>query len=229
MTRVSIIVPVFNEEKTILDLLERVRAQVNEGIELEIIVVNDGSNDATPGLLAGRPDLHNRLLTLERNNGKGAAVIAGLKDASGDYVLMQDADLEYDPADYTELFLPIVRHHADIVMGSRLLAPRYTRVHYFWHKFGNRMITLFFNLLYNTTFSDIYSGYLLFRRSLIDPAELKAKGWGQQAEILGKAVRRANVIYEVPISYHGRSYEEGKKIKAIHTVPVIWWIFVNRF
>ena len=113
-------------------------------------------------------------------------------------------------------------------MGSRLVAPEYTRVHYFWHKVGNRSITLLFNLLNNTTFTDIYSCYLLMRRSLVDPDRLVANGWGQQAEVLSLAMTSAQVIYEVPISYHGRTYAEGKKIRARHVLDVIWHIVRGR-
>ena len=147
---------------------------------------------------------------------------AGLDAATGDVVLFQDADLEYDPAEFANLLGPVLHHGAELVIGSRMLGPRYTRVHYFWHKLGNGVITLLFNILNNTTFTDVYSGYLLFRRALLAPEELATRGWEQQAEILGKTVRRADRIYEVPVSYAGRTYAEGKKIKAYHVVAIIW-------
>src|SRR4051812_49387391 len=165
MIRASIIVPAYNEERTIIEILERVRAQQVPGIELEIVVVDDGSKDATIRLLDGRPDLYDRLIKREENGGKGAAVRDALQVASGEYVLFQDADLEYDPADYAQLFAPVLRLDADVVIGSRLIASPVTRVHYFWHKIGNHALTLLFNLLNNTTFTDIYTCYVLFRRT----------------------------------------------------------------
>jgi len=218
---VTVLVPAYNEAETIVQLLERVSEQRIEGVRFEVVVVDDGSEDETVAVVEARPELYTRLVRLPHNQGKGGAVIVGLEVAAGDFVLFQDADLEYDPADYGRLLQPVTRFGADIVMGSRLIAPELTRVHYFWHKLGNRGITFLFNLLHNTTFTDIYSCYILFRRSLISPAELRSRGWGQQAELLSLAARRANVIYEAPISYHGRTYGEGKKIRARHVLDVI--------
>jgi glycosyltransferase involved in cell wall biosynthesis len=220
MKTASILVPAFNEERTIVALLTSVRAQHIAGVELEIIVVDDGSSDGTVTRLEARPDLYDRLLKRPRNGGKGAAVRDGLLAASGEYVLFQDADLEYDPADYARLFAPVLSRDADVVLGSRLSGSPMTRVHYFWHKVGNHGLTLLFNALNNTTFTDIYSCYVLFRRELIDPLALTTSGWQQQAEILSRLVQRAQAIYEVPISYYGRSYTEGKKIRAVHALSV---------
>ncbi len=229
MIKLSIIVPAYNEETTIVELLGRVRAQSVEGVAFEVVVIDDGSKDRTVALLEERPDLYDHLVRLPENRGKGGAVKEGLKKASGDYVLFQDADLEYDPEDYGAMLFPVKEFDADVVMGSRFTAPRYTRVHYFWHKVGNAVITQTFNVLYNRTFSDIYSCYLLYRRSLIDPDRLSSSGWQQHAEILARTVKQAEVIYEVPISYHGRSYDEGKKIRARHVVAIIWMIITQRF
>lgn len=229
MPKLSVIIPAYNERAAIVQVLEAVAAQRHDGIEFETIVVDDGSIDGTADLVAERPDLHTKLIRQPRNGGKGMAVQAGLRAATGDFILFQDADLEYDPADFSALLEPVVRFDADIVMGSRLVASRITRVHYFWHKVGNRFITLLFNVLNNTTYTDIYSCYLLFRRSLIDPDQLRTFGWEQQAEILTLATRRAKRIFEVPISYYGRSYDEGKKIRAHHVIPVIWTIITQRF
>lgn len=222
MTRVSVIVPAYNEEATIVELLENVQAQSVEGVDFEVIVVDDGSKDRTVALLEARPELYATLIRQPANGGKGAAVKAGLGAATGDYVLFQDADLEYDPADYGRLLAPVLRFDADVVMGSRLGASPMTRVSYFWHKMGNLFITLFFNLLNNTTFTDVYSCYLLYRRTLVDPDGLRTMGWEQHAEILTKAVTGGRVFFEVPISYYGRTYEEGKKIRAHHIVSVLW-------
>ncbi len=229
MTKVTILIPAYNEEGTTQQILEMVNEQVVDGVDFEVVVVNDGSTDRTADILRENPHLYAKLINQPRNLGKGAAVKAGLLEASGDYVLFQDADLEYDPADYAKLLLPVTRYSADVVMGSRLVAPQFTRVYYFWHKAGNRFITLLFNILYNMTFTDIYSCYLVYRRDLVDPGSLRSTGWAQHAEILAKAVKKAKVIYEVPVSYHGRSYEEGKKIKAYHVLAVIGMIFRQRF
>ena len=141
MIKVSVVVPAYNEEDTVIPLLEAVAAQSVDGVTFEVVVVDDGSADNTGTLLEGRPDLYSRLIRLPQNRGKGAAVRAGLAEATGDYVLFQDADLEYDPADYAKLMLPVVRFDADVVIGSRMVAPQFVRVYYFWHKFGNRFIT----------------------------------------------------------------------------------------
>jgi len=229
MLNVSVIVPAYNEEASILNVLEAVARQQSDQCRYEVIVVDDGSRDRTVEIVRTHPDLYAQLIVQPKNGGKGAAVKAGLAKATGDYVLIQDADLEYDPADYPKLISPLLKGEVDMVMGSRLIAPPMTRVHYFWHKVGNRLITLLFNILYNTTFTDIYCGYLLYRRALLDPAELRTTGWEQQAEMLARLVGRANRIYEVPISYFGRTYAEGKKIRARHVVPVILEIVLRRF
>ena len=231
MIRVSVLIPAYNEEQTILPILELVRAQRIDGVTFEVIVVNDASTDATLARLQTRPDLYDRVITHEKNSGKGAAVRTALRTATGDYVLFQDADLEYDPAEYAKLLLPVQRFDADLVVGSRFLAPLYTRVHYLWHKVGNKTITTVFNVLFNTTFTDLYTCYILFRRSLLAPDDLKTDGWEQQAEILALVVSRSRTHYEVPIAYHGRTYEQGKKIRARHALDVlgtILWMRLTR-
>ena len=225
---VSIIIPVFNEEHTILELLHRVRAQVVPDIVFEVIVVDDASQDQSAALLLNHAYLFDQLITLKVNGGKGAAVLAGLHVSHGEYILFQDADLEYDPTEYSKLLMPVLKLKADIVIGSRLMAPQVTRVVYFWHLLGNKLLSLLFNILHNTTFSDIYSCFLLYRKSLVDPNKILTRGWEQQAEILSRAVTRAQVIYEVPISYHGRTYAEGKKIRWHHGLAVMWRILITR-
>jgi len=226
--KLSIIVPAFDEEVTILEVLREVQAQRIDDVFFEVIVIDDGSKDATVTLLEENPGLYSKLIKMEKNGGKGAAVKAGLSVASGDYVLFQDADLEYSPDEYEALLMPVLRFDADLVMSSRFAAPAYTRVAYFWNKIGNHLITLFFNILNNTTFTDIYSCYMLFRRDLVPTDKLKRMGWSQHAEILSIAKRHARNIYEVPISYHGRTFEEGKKIRPYHVIPVVWTILVHR-
>lgn len=226
--KLTILMPAYNEERTILQILRRIAECPVEGVEYEILVVDDGSRDDTVKLLEVNPELFTRLIKMPQNGGKGAAVKAGLAEATGDYILFQDADLEYDPADYEKLLLPVKRFGADVVMGSRFLAPQYTRVFYFFNKIGNFLITLTFNLINNTTWTDIYSCYLMYKRDLVDPAELRSEGWEQHAEILSLAAARGSNLYEVPISYHGRTYEEGKKIRAHHIIGVIWMILSQR-
>ena len=224
---ISILVPVFNESKVILKTLEKVREQQIESVEFEVIIIDDGSKDNTVELLKQHPELYSTLIELPQNMGK--AIMTGIAAANGEYVLCQDADLEYDPRDYPVLMFPVINYEAEVVMGSRLTAPQYTRVHYFWHKQGNRLITTIFNILNNTTFTDIYSGYFLFKKSLVNPELLKAYSWEQQAEILSMTVQKGIVYYEVPISYHGRTYSDGKKIKPHHALAIIFMIIKCRF
>tara|TARA_B000000557_G_C20801683_1_gene455843 strand:+ start:513 stop:1202 length:690 start_codon:yes stop_codon:yes gene_type:complete len=226
--KISVIVPVFNEEKTIIELLTKVNKQNTENFSLEVIVVNDCSTDNSGELIQENEELYSQYIELSQNMGKGGAVREALISASGEYVLFQDADLEYNPEDYKNIFTAIKNYNPDVVIGSRFLSPQYTRVHYYFHKVGNKVITFLFNLLYNSTFTDIYSCYLCFRRTLIDPKKLKSNGWDQQAEILATVVKKSNVHYEVPISYSGRTFDEGKKIKGRHIFKVIMMIFKKR-
>ncbi len=225
---ISIIIPAFNEEDTIIEILNSVNEQNNEDFELEIIVIDDNSTDLTRQLLEDNEVLYTKLIKLKKNLGKGGAVREGLKNATGTYVLFQDADLEYSPVEYKKIFKIIDEFHADVIIGSRFLSPEFTRVHYFFHKLGNKFITGLFNLIYNTTFTDIYSCYLCFKRDLVDPNKLKSNSWSQQAEILATTVKASRIFYEVPISYSGRTFEEGKKIKARHTFSVIYMILKKR-
>lgn len=227
--RVSIVVPAYNERATILQILEAVRRSVVTGVDFEVIVVDDGSTDGTSDLLAQHPELYSRFIRMPQNGGKGAAVKAGLLAATGEYVLFQDADLEYNPAEYPKLIYPVVTYDADVVMGSRTLGPSCRRVHYFWNMVGNNLVTFTFNLLFNKTFSDVYTCYLLFRRNLVDASQLRTTGFDQQAELLAKCVKRGRVFYDVPIDYHGRSHAEGKKISATDVPPVLWAMIRERF
>ena len=221
MITVSVLIPAYNEAKTIKLVLEAVSQQSIPGVMFEVIVVDDASVDSTSKILDVCQNLYSHRITFEKNKGKGAAIIAALDAASGDYVLIQDADLEYNPEEYDTLIKPVIKYGAEIVIGSRFLAPSWTRVNYFWHKVGNIVITLLFNVLNNTTFTDIYSGHIIFKRSLLSNVVLRRERWDQQAEILSKICPLTTIIYEVAINYTGRTYAEGKKIRALDVIPVI--------
>ena len=228
MIKLSVIVPAYNEEKTIIELLKKVKDVEINGVTKEIIVIDDCSIDNTLSLLEKNEILYDVLIKLSKNSGKGEAVRNGLLKASGEYILFQDADLEYDPNDYKKLLEPIIRFDADLVIGSRLIASQLTRVYYFWHKVGNKFITFLFNIVNNTTFTDIYSCYVVFKTNLINPKELSTSGWEQQAEILSKVVSRGRSFYEVPVNYYGRTYEEGKKIRPHNAISVLLTIISKR-
>lgn len=228
MINLSIIMPAYNEEKTIIEILKKVSEVKIDGVNKEVIVIDDCSTDNTLNLLRNNKNLYDQLIESNENCGKGASVKKGLLKANGDYILFQDADLEYDPKDYIKLLEPILRFNADLVVGSRLVASQLTRVYYFWHKVGNKFITFLFNFMNNTTFTDIYSCYLVFRSELINPNKLSTLGWEQQAEILSKVVSRSNSFYEVPVNYYGRTYKEGKKIRPLDAIPVLITIILKR-
>jgi glycosyltransferase involved in cell wall biosynthesis len=205
---VSIIVPAFNERATIADVLQRLR-QVER--PLEVIVVDDGSTDGTTELLrAEAADGDFELVAHPTNLGKGAAVRSGLARVTGDVVIIQDADLEYDPADFPLLLDPIERGIADVVYGSRFLGPH--RAMYFWHSVGNRLLTLLCNVLFDTTLTDMETGYKVMTADIANSMDLKSARWGFDPEITAKILKRGHRIYEVPISYAGREFSEGKKI-----------------
>ena len=224
--KLSVIVPVFNEKATIAEILDRVRAT---GLDIELIVVDDGSTDGTRDVLKQIEGKIDHLLLQPANRGKGAALKAGFRVATGDVLIIQDADLEYDPEDYRELLRPIEKAGADLVLGSRLTGARPQRAYYYWHYIGNRLITFIARVLYNTTLSDIYTCYKMFRRELLDGLDIKSDGFEFDAEFLAQLLKRQLVVYEVPISYYGRSYAEGKKIKWHHTGLVVWNLIKYRF
>ena len=162
MIIISILIPAYNEESTIIELLNSVQKEIKlfKEVSFEIIVIDDCSKDRTNQLLIENGNLYNKLITLKTNLGKGGAVLKGLEESKGNYILFQDADLEYSPVDYKVMIQPIIDFDAEVVIGSRFIAPQFTRVHYFWNKIGNRILTFIFNIMNNTTFSDIYSCYL---------------------------------------------------------------------
>ena len=226
---ISILIPSFNEQKTILNVLNRISKTIDSNINYEVVVINDGSTDNTLKLLEQNKNLYNQLITYERNYGKGNAVKKGLEVSKGKYIFFQDADLEYDPIDINKFIKLIKRFEPDLIIGSRLNYSEYTRSHNILNKFGNKFITLLFNLFYNTTFTDIYSCYACFKKDLLNEKNLKTKGFEQHAEILCKVIKKGKKFYEVPISYNGRTHEEGKKIKFYHIFSVLFRIVIERF
>ena len=207
----SIVVPAFNEAATIEKVLRRVAAQELGG-PYEVIVVDDGSTDGTAQIAESAGIDGVRVVRQPANRGKGAAVRAGIAQTSGGIVIIQDADLEYDPVDIPRLLDPLRRDVADAVYGTRLRGGEPQRAHMFWHYAGNRFLSLLTNVLYNTTISDMEVGYKAFRGDLIRSLELRSDDFAFEAEVTAKILRRRVRLYEVPISYYGRTYSEGKKI-----------------
>jgi glycosyltransferase involved in cell wall biosynthesis len=233
MRRLSVVVPIYNEERTAVALLDRVAgAPLPAAIEeLEVVAVDDGSADGSwPRLEAWRPapradrrPVECRLLRHERNRGKGATLRTGFAAVTGDVVLVQDADLEYDPAQYPVLLQPILDGHADVVYGSRFLGGPH-RVLFFWHYLGNRFLTLVSNIFTDLNLTDMETCYKVFRTELLRGLELRSDRFGFEPEITARLARTGCRIYEVPISYHGRTYAEGKKIGWRDGVAAIWTI-----
>lgn len=225
--KLSVIMPVFNERNTIKEILRRVR-QVDLGdIEREIVIVDDGSTDGTRDILAMEEDSVTRVIYHHENRGKGAAVRSGIEASVGDLLIIQDADLEYDPEDYPNLLDPILKGKAEVVYGSRFTGPRKNML--FWHYLGNRFLALITNVLYNTTLSDMETCYKLFTRQALEGIELKSDHFDIEPEITAKILRNKIRIYEVPISYTGREIEEGKKITWTDGLPALWALIKYRF
>ena len=227
--KLSIIIPVFNEEKTVEKLIEEVWKVELPQVEKEIIVVDDGSTDATPEILKRVKNRYPELKVVfkKKNEGKGSAIRRGLKEVTGDLVVFQDADLEYDPRDYPLLMKPILEGKADVVYGSRFLGPH--RVLLFWHLIGNIFLNLVTNFLYNTTLTDMETCYKMFRSDVIKNLPLKARGFEIEPEITAKILKRGYRVWEVPISYNGRGYEEGKKITWKDGFVALYTLFKYRF
>jgi glycosyltransferase involved in cell wall biosynthesis len=221
--KLSVVIPCYNEVRTIRTLVERVRAAPVE--PKEIIIVDDGSTDGTTRVLREEiAPMADQVLYHPVNRGKGAALRTGFARATGDIVLVQDADLEYDPRDYPQLIEPILTHQADVVYGSRFVSGRAHRVLYFWHMVGNRCVTLLSNMLTNLNLTDIETCYKAFRRDVIQSIRIEEDRFGFEPEITAKLARKGCVFYEVGVSYHGRTYEEGKKITWRDGLKAVWVI-----
>ncbi len=221
----TVIIPVYNEVKNIQEILRRVQATKLAG---EIIVVDDGSTDGTRDVLKklnGKKKV--KVILHERNQGKGAAVVTGLKTAKGDILLIQDADLEYNPRDYPVLLQPIQEGVADVVYGSRFLGGPH-RVTMFWHLVANKLLTFMTNVLYNTILTDMETGYKVFRRDVIDEMVIRAKRFNFEPEFTAKVLKRNHRIFEVPISFNPRDYAQGKKIKLQDAFEAVWALLKYR-
>jgi glycosyltransferase involved in cell wall biosynthesis len=226
--RLSVIIPVYNEEQWIREIVRRVRAVP---IHKEIIVVDDCSTDRTPALLAELEGDDLQVIRQPHNQGKGAALREGFRHASGDVVIVQDADLEYDPAEYVHLIQPILENRADVVYGSRFIGQSH-RVLYFWHYVANLVLTTLSNMFTNLNLTDMETCYKVFRREVLAGLNLKSNRFGFEPEITAKIARRRNPpwrVYEVPISYSGRTYEEGKKIGLSDAFTALYCIIRYRF
>jgi glycosyltransferase involved in cell wall biosynthesis len=217
--RVSFIVPAFNEARTIGEVLERIAAL---GLDSQVIVVDDGSTDGTGDVAVKHDGI---VLLRQENQGKGAAIRHGLRHVDGDIVVIQDADMEYDPAEVPALIEPIERGVADVVYGSRLSGGRPQRAYLFWHLVGNRFLSLVTGILYNTTLSDMETGYKAFRTDVIRDLPLREDDFAIEPEITGHICKRRLRVYELPISYYGRTYAEGKKITWRDGFKALWVLF----
>ena len=222
----SVVIPVYNEEKTVLEILKKINL-LRKYCNLEVIIVNDGSTDNSLDIIEKNTELYTTNISLKKNYGKGKAVIEGLKKCSSDYVLIQDADLEYDPEDIQIFLKKLEEFNYDLIMGSRFIGDKRSVLN-FWHMIGNKLITLIFNFLNNTTFTDIYCCYCMFRKNTFDVKNLQSFGWGQQAEVLTYIVNKNSKLFEIGVNYNGRNYKEGKKIRYYDVFSVIYWIVYTK-
>lgn len=223
--KISIVIPVFNEKNTLAEIVSRVEKADVGGLEKEIILVDDFSNDGSLELLKELSKKH-KVIFHDKNSGKGAALRSGFKHATGDILIIQDADLEYDPDEYPVLIDPILSGKADVVYGSRFISASARRVLFFWHSLGNQLLTFFSNLLTNLTLSDMETCYKVFSREVLDKIlpNLKSNRFGIEPELTAQFARNKFRIFEVGISYSGRTYKEGKKVNWRDGFVALWYI-----
>ena len=226
----NIIIPVYNEKNTIEIVVDKV-LQYKE-LSSKMIIVDDGSTDGTQDILNNLKIKHPdriKILNHEKNLGKGAAIRTAIKNLDSDIVLIQDADLEYDPSDYSKLIKPILNNKADVVYGSRFLGGQQVRVHLFWNYLANKILTLTTNILVNMNFTDMETGYKVFKTKVLQSIEVQENSFTFEPEITIKLAKKKFIFFEVPISYYGRSYEEGKKIKIKDAFLALYCLFKYRF
>lgn len=226
MQKITVIIPVYNEIKTLNQILEKVEKTDFCGLEKEIILIDDGSTDGTKELYS---TLSYKVLYHDVNQGKGAAIRTGLKEATGNIIVIQDADLEYDPVDYKDLIQLILDNKADVAYGTRLNGGKPSRAFMFHHLLGNKLLTLITNILYNTTLTDMETCYKAFRADFIKDITIKSDRFDFEPEITAKVLKKGARIYELPIAYYGREYAEGKKITWKDGFQAIWALIKFRF
>lgn len=222
--KISVIIPCYNEENTIIHLLEKVNIQ-RKNFDLEIIISDDGSKDQTTRLLEENQNLFDKLILDKENKGKGSALRRAIEQSTGDIIIFQDADLEYDPEDYNKLVKPFIKNQADVVYGSRFMGSSAHRLIYYSHRIANFFLTNLVNTLTNINFSDVETGYKVFRRSILEKLKLNENSFGIEIELTMKIAKMRIKIFEVGISYYGRSYQEGKKITIKDGFIAIYLIF----